>query len=134
MSVLSLPVGVRSSVGYVGRVWPVSLLPGRCLLGFPTSCIGPRHSLLWIWGLLLLCFSECLGLVVCVLTKKWRAVRVRIRWSKKGGWNIPFKKPTVFKVVGVVVFWVNVWEGVHGFLPSFGLISGPGAAYVGNEF
>src|SRR5260370_29399590 len=128
MSVLSLPVGVRSSVGYVGRVWPVSLLPGRCLLGFPTSCIGPRHSLLWIWGLLLLCFSECLGLVVCVLTKKWRAVRGRGSLRKKRGRNMPLQMPTIFQGVGLLVLWVNLWEGVLRFFALFRLIAVGGGA------
>lgn len=41
------------------------------------------------------------------------------------------KLPAVLQVVGVVVFGVTVWKGVHGFLPSAGLIAGAGMAYVG---
>jgi len=47
---------------------------------------------------------------------------------------MPFKLPTVLQVVGVVVFGITVWKGVHGFWPSFGLIAGAGAAYVGKHF
>jgi type IV secretory pathway VirB2 component (pilin) len=44
------------------------------------------------------------------------------------------KLPKVLQVVGVVVFGITVWKGVHGFLPSFGLIAGAGMAYVGKQF
>jgi len=48
---------------------------------------------------------------------------------------MPFiKLPTVLQVLGVVVFGVTVWKGVHGFWPSFGLISGAASAYVGRHF
>jgi hypothetical protein len=42
--------------------------------------------------------------------------------------------PVVLQVGGVVVFGLTVWKGVHGFLPSFGLIAGAGMAYVGKHF
>jgi len=44
------------------------------------------------------------------------------------------KLPAVLQVLGVAVFGLAVWKGVHGFLPSFGLISGAGMAYVGKHF
>jgi hypothetical protein len=44
------------------------------------------------------------------------------------------KLPTFLQVVGVAVFGITVWKGVHGFLPSFGLIAGASMAYVGKHF
>jgi len=44
------------------------------------------------------------------------------------------KLPIVLQVAGVAVFGLTVWKGVHGFLPSFGLIAGAGMAYVGKHF
>ena len=44
------------------------------------------------------------------------------------------KLPVVLQIVGVAVFGVTVWKGVHGFFPSFGLISGAAMAYVGKHF
>jgi hypothetical protein len=44
------------------------------------------------------------------------------------------KLPKVLQVVGVAVFAITVWKGVHGVLPSFGLIAGAGMAYVGKYF
>jgi len=45
-----------------------------------------------------------------------------------------FKLPVVLQVAGVAVFAVTIWKGVHGFLPSAGLIAGAGMAYVGKHF
>jgi type IV secretory pathway VirB2 component (pilin) len=42
--------------------------------------------------------------------------------------------PRVLQVVGVVVFGLTIWKGVHGVMPTLGLISGAGAAYVGKHF
>ena len=42
--------------------------------------------------------------------------------------------PVVLQVAGAALFAVTVWKGVHGFLPSLGLISGAGMAYVGKHF
>lgn len=44
------------------------------------------------------------------------------------------KLPTVLQVVGVAVFGITVWKGVHGFFPSSGLIAGGAMAYVGKHF
>lgn len=44
------------------------------------------------------------------------------------------KVPTVMQIVGVAVFGITVWKGVHGFFPSFGLIAGAATAYVGKHF
>jgi len=44
------------------------------------------------------------------------------------------KLPAVLQVLGVVVFGITVWKGVHGFLPSAGLVAGAGMAYVGKHF
>ena len=44
------------------------------------------------------------------------------------------KVPQVLQVVGVAVFAITVWKGVHGFFPSFGLIAGAASAYVGKHF
>ena len=44
------------------------------------------------------------------------------------------KLPTVLQVLGAVIFGLTIWKGVHGFWPSFGLISGAGMAYVGKHF
>ena len=44
------------------------------------------------------------------------------------------KLPVVLQVIGVAVFGITVWKGVHGFLPSAGLISGAAMAYVGKHF
>ena len=44
------------------------------------------------------------------------------------------KLPTVLQVAGVVVFGLTIWKGVHGFLPSFGLIVAAAMAYVGKHF
>ena len=45
-----------------------------------------------------------------------------------------FKFSTALQVFGVAVFGFTVWKGVHGFWPSFGLISGAASAYVGRHF
>jgi hypothetical protein len=42
--------------------------------------------------------------------------------------------PVVLQVGGAVVFGLTVWKGVHGFLPSFGLIAGAAMVYVGKHF
>ncbi len=42
--------------------------------------------------------------------------------------------PVVLQVAGAALFAVTGWKGVHGFPPSFGLISGAGLAYVGKHF
>ncbi len=42
--------------------------------------------------------------------------------------------PVVLQVLGVLLFGVTIWKGVHGFWPSFGLIAGAGMAYVGKHF
>jgi type IV secretory pathway VirB2 component (pilin) len=44
------------------------------------------------------------------------------------------KLPAVLQVVGVAIFGLTVWKGVHGFAPSFGLIVGASMAYVGKHF
>jgi hypothetical protein len=44
------------------------------------------------------------------------------------------KVPTAMQVVGVAVFGITVWKGVHGFFPSFGLISGAALTYFGKHF
>lgn len=44
------------------------------------------------------------------------------------------KLPTVLQIGGVVILGLTVWKGVHGFLPSFGVIAGAGMAYVGKHF
>jgi hypothetical protein len=40
----------------------------------------------------------------------------------------------VLQVAGVAIFAVTIWKGVHGVLPTVGLISGAGLAYVGDRF
>jgi type IV secretory pathway VirB2 component (pilin) len=44
------------------------------------------------------------------------------------------KLPAVLQVLGVAVFGITVWKGVHGFMPTVGLISGAGMAYFGKHF
>jgi type IV secretory pathway VirB2 component (pilin) len=44
------------------------------------------------------------------------------------------KLPSVLQVVGVAVFGITIWKGVHGFAPSAGLILGAGMAYAGAHF
>ncbi len=44
------------------------------------------------------------------------------------------KFPTAMRVVGVAVYGFTMWKGVHGFWPSFGLISGAALAYIGKHF
>jgi len=42
--------------------------------------------------------------------------------------------PVVLQVLGVVLFGITVWKGVHGFWTTFGLIAGASMAYVGRHF
>ena len=42
--------------------------------------------------------------------------------------------PTVLQVVGVAIFGITIWKGVHGVFPTVGLISGAAMAYVGKHF
>lgn len=44
------------------------------------------------------------------------------------------KMPNMMQFAGAVVFGVTVWKGVHGFVPTAGLIAGAGMAYVGKHF
>jgi type IV secretory pathway VirB2 component (pilin) len=44
------------------------------------------------------------------------------------------KWPTVLQIVGVLIFGLAVWKGVHGFFPTAGLILGAGMAYVGRHY
>lgn len=44
------------------------------------------------------------------------------------------KLPNVLQILGVVVFGLTIWKGVHGVMPTLGLISGAGMAYVGKHF
>lgn len=45
-----------------------------------------------------------------------------------------FNVPVVLQLLGIVIFGVTVWKGVHGFLPSFGLIAGLLMVYVGKHY
>lgn len=42
--------------------------------------------------------------------------------------------PVVLQVLGVAIFGITIWKGVHGVLPTVGLISGAAMAYVGKHF
>lgn len=42
--------------------------------------------------------------------------------------------PVALQVVGVVIFGLTIWKGVHGVWPSFGLIAGAAMAYVGRHY
>ena len=44
------------------------------------------------------------------------------------------KLPNVLQILGVVIFGITIWKGVHGFFPTFGLIAGAAMAYVGKHF
>jgi ABC-type phosphate transport system auxiliary subunit len=42
--------------------------------------------------------------------------------------------PVAMQVIGVVIFGLTIWKGVHHFWPSFGLIAGAAMAYVGRHY
>lgn len=42
--------------------------------------------------------------------------------------------PTAMQVAGVAILAVTVWKGVHGFVPTAGLLSGAALAYFGKHF
>lgn len=42
--------------------------------------------------------------------------------------------PVALQVIGVVVFGLTIWKGVHHFWPSFGLIAGAAMMYVGRHY
>jgi hypothetical protein len=42
--------------------------------------------------------------------------------------------PVVLQILGVVVFGITIWKGVHGFWTTFGLIAGAAMVYVGRHY
>lgn len=42
--------------------------------------------------------------------------------------------PVLLQIIGVVVFGLTVWQGVHGGLVKFGLIAGALMLYIGRHY